>query len=122
MPIFESPALNPMARTLGRKLRLLDDRELSELLAVGDIDLDANDTRRKELVKEALAAGLKIAQVPVADGYALFYEARRNRTQVVFRWFYGGPDDYVPSTGHFLILTIKKADDLLKRFNNGGIR
>lgn len=109
--------LNPIARTLGRKLRLLDDREFSLLLQGKDADLDAYAARRKELVKEALAKNLKIVEVPVADGYALFYEARRARSQSTFRWFYGGPDNYVPAYGRTLTVPAQKADQMIKDFN-----
>jgi hypothetical protein len=78
--------------------------------------LDGLLTKRKTLVKEALDQGLKIVSISVGDGYALYYEVRRMKTQSRFEWLYS-PDAYVSDFGGVVTIPNIAADKLIKRFN-----
>jgi len=101
------------AQRLARQLRSINSLELCEV----EPFLYEMNSKRRGWIKQALDDGLKLIRISVADGYALFYEARRTKAQVTFHWLYGGPDEYIPDFGGVFSVPIKAADDLIRRFD-----
>lgn len=110
-----------LARSLARKLRALDRRIESELADDSQPFKDYAGgyfTKKEQLLKEAVGKGLKLISVPVADGYAFYYEARRTRSMATFEWLYGGADEYVSYFGGIVAVPVSMADKLIGAFKS----
>jgi hypothetical protein len=103
------------AAMLGRQLAKLDeqlDRQWQK-----DGILEKIEAKRRALVQVATNNGLKVAMVQVADGYALYYQARRSKTLSTYIWFYGGGDENVSSWGKVVSVPRKTGDKLVAEFD-----
>ena len=110
-----------LARGLARKLLAQDRRIERELADASRLFKDYAGgffTKRKQLLKKAVEKGLKLISVPVADGYAFYYEARRTRSMATFEWLYGGADEYVSYFGGVVAVPVKMADKLIGTFKS----
>ncbi len=108
-----------LAHSLARRLRTLD-RRIERAIASdpkGFKDYAGGLFPKKyELLKEFVEKGLNLISVPVADGYAFFFESRRTRSWVVFEWLYGGADEYIPYFGGVFAVPPKAADQMIAGF------
>ena len=107
------------ANGLARKLQTLD-RRLDAAFLAGDDGL-AEDLveERKRLIVEAKGKGLRLALIPVADGWALYFEARRTTRLAKFEWLYG-TEGYVCEFGREVWVPLEMADGLVRGFDVGG--
>jgi hypothetical protein len=67
---------------------------------------------QKRLIVEAKKKGLRLALIPVADGWALYFEAKRTTRLARFEWLYG-TEGYVCEFGRMVWVPLAVADGLV---------
>lgn len=106
-----------LAAALSKKLREIDSRQMREAIH-GDYDqYDKYQAQKIAAIKEAIKAGLKLTDIQVADGSAMYYEARRTKTQITFEWLNTGGDLYVSGFGKVVSVPLATGQKLIKSFN-----
>ena len=74
------------------------------------------ERQQAEVIKDARKRGIKMINVPVADGTSIYWETNRTTKLVTFEWLYGGPDMYVSSLGKLVAVPVEQADKLIRHF------
>lgn len=104
------------ATSLAKKLEKID-RQIDRQNHKGNYNTADLEAKKTTLIKEAKQKGLKMVSVGVADGSAIYYEAKRTTKLATFEFLYGGGDCYVDDWGKIIAVPLAAADDLIKRFN-----
>ena len=91
-------------------------KQLNQLY--NDLDTDFDDEHLKEIriLKEAQKRRMKLVQVSVADGHAIYWQTHRTKRYTTFEWLWGGADGYIPEWGNQVLVPNKKATQLLREF------
>lgn len=117
-PKPRKPSPKRLATALGRKL-LLIDREQTRLTDDPDYsssELYKLDKKKNALIKDAKKAGLNLISIQVADGSALYWEAKRTKTQITFEWLNTGGDLYMSGFGKVVSVPLAQGQKLIKQF------
>ena len=109
------------AKSLAKKLTHIDNQIAREFLRKNHIPDDAKvdrlDAQKTQLIKEAHSKnGLKMVNIPVADGSAIYYQTKRTTRQATFELLYGGADCYISPWGCVVSIPCDRADRLLSSF------
>lgn len=100
-----------------RKNLIAIDRLITKAILTDRLDrITALQRQQREHVDQALEQDLKLINIQVADGYALYYESIRTKSLATFEWLYS-PDDYESGFGRVVSVPLKIADALIMRFN-----
>lgn len=107
-----------LANSITKKLINIDLKAYREWMKEkpNDARIQDLDQKKTDLVKQAKKRGLKMVNVPVADGNCIYWETNRTTKHVTFEWMYGGPDDYVSSFGDVVLVPVKQANKMIKAF------